>query len=421
MNVRLRNTGSVIDKQRTTESVPYQPHHKRRHVTLPILVATLVPVVLLVLLLMPRLLGVSLFPSGFPVFGSPPVAVVSLTEETKPLQDTYILTASQSVTGADLATRIIPDRTAKTSTAGSSTTQTTGGQTVAGTQARGVIHFENSSDAIIPIPAGTTFTTTNGVMVQTTQSVVVPPAQDGQSNTASAPALAVNAGVAGNIPAHALATTCCNGILVSNSRAFTGGVDGRNISVVTQADVNRVSSQLTPGLEKQALKQLQKQLKTNEVMAGKPTYTTTVTASSPVGAETSQVTVRVSVSAAVVAYDSELARHVAGQLLNNEATQTLGANYQVQDISSTALPQVVEQGQHGQVFLSVSARGTWAYHLLPEQLARWEANIKGTTPDVAIAYLNTQKGVAGVQVQLPFGADHIPTSTDQIKMVIVQR
>ena len=190
---------------------------------------------------------------------------------------------------------------------------------------------------------------------------------------------------------------------------------------MTQADLNRVSGPLISSLEQQAFRQLQKRVKVSEVMVGRPTYTTTVSASSPVGAETDQVTVQVSVQASVVIYNSEVARHIAAQLLNNEAAQTFGSNYQLQDVLSTGMPQVVEQGRNGLVYLNVSARGTWAYDLTPQQLAQWESAIKGATPAVAIAFLNTQKGIGGVQIRLPFGADHIPSSSDQIKMVIVRR
>ena len=421
LRARLRNTGSVVDKQRITESVPYRPYSRRRHFTLSVLAATLVPIVLLILLIMPRLLDVSLFPSGFPLFGTPPVAVVSLTEEAKVLQDKYIVTASPSAKTPDLSTRIIPDRVAPSTASGSSTTQTTGSRIIAGTRASGILSFENNSNVPVVVQSGTIFTTTSGVAVQTTQVVEVPAAQDGQNSTISAPSVAVNPGMAGNIPAQALATNCCDGLLISNPQSFTGGVNARTIRLVTQADLNRVSGPLISALRRQASRQLQKQLKANEVMVGQPTYTTTVSTSSPVGAEADQVAVQVSISAAVVVYNSGVARHVAAQLLNNEAAQSFGSNYQLQDVLSTGLPQVVEQGQNGLVYLSVSAKGTWAYALTAQQLAQWESAIKGASPAVAIAFLNTRKGVAGVQIQLPFGADHIPSSSDQIKIVVVQR
>ena len=257
--------------------------------------------------------------------------------------------------------------------------------------------------------------------MQVTQTVQVPAAQDGQNGTVSAPAQAVNAGVAGNISAQALTTRCCGGVHVGNPAAFTGGVDVQTFRVVTQADLNRASSSLVSTLQQRDSKQLQKLLKSSEVMVGQPTYTTTISASSPVGAQTDRVTVRASVLASVVIFDSAVARHVAAQLLNSEAAQTFGSQYQLQDVLATGMPQVVEQGQHGLVYLNVSAKGTWAYNLTSQQLAQWESAIKGATPAVAIAFLNTRNGVGGVQIQLPFGASNLPSSSDQIRMVVVQR
>jgi serine/threonine protein kinase len=418
MNPRI--TGSIVGRKPVTDSVPFYGRDQHRHLTPPVLAAMLVPVLLLILLIMPRLFGISLFPAGFPIFGPPPIAIVSLTTQTKTLQENYILTASLSVKTPDLSTRFIPDRMIQNTTVGSNTTQTTGTRSIAGTRASGTLRFENSSSTSVTVPAGSTFTTSSGITLQTTQTAQVPAAQDGHNGTLSIPAVAVNPGSAGNISAQTLATTCCNSLLVTNPKPFSGGVDAQTIHFVLQADLDRVSSLLVPALQRQALKQLQKQLKANEVMAGQPTYATTVTSSSAPGTQTNQVMVRVSVLANSTIYNSEQARHVAAQLLNAEAGQIFGTTYRLRDVPSTGMPQIVQQGQNGTLYLSISTRGIWDYNFSSEQLTQWESEIKGASPDVAITFLDEQKGVAGVQIQLPFGADHLPSSTDQIKIVVVQ-
>ncbi|HEV7234877.1 MAG TPA: hypothetical protein VGN15_01770, partial [Ktedonobacteraceae bacterium] len=50
------------------------------------------------------------------------------------------------------------------------------------------------------------------------------------------------------------------------------------------------------------------------------------------------------------------------------------------------------------------------------ELGKWKQSIKGATSEAALAYLNEQPGIAAVQIHLPFGADHIPTTIDQIKI-----
>jgi serine/threonine protein kinase len=419
LQAQQRVTGSIVGRKPVTDSVPFYPPGRRRQLTRPMLAAMLVPVVLLLLLILPRFFGVSPFPSGFPIFGPPPVAVVSLTTQTKTLQENYILTASPSVKTPDLSTRFIPDRVIQSSATGSETTQATGTRSIAGAQASGSLRFENSSHMPVTVAAGTTFSTATGIAVQTTQTAEVPAAQNGQNGTLAIPAVAVNAGSAGNIPAHAIATSCCDGLFVSNPKPFSNGVDARTVRVVLQADLARVSSQLVPGLERQALKLLQKQLRTDEVMANQPAYSTRVMSNSQPGAVANQVTVQVLVVSTATVYNSEQARHVAAQLLNAEAEQTFGAAYQLRGVPTTMSPHIVQQGQNGILYLSVETKGIWAYSLSAQQLAQWASEIKGATPAVAISFLNSQKGVAGVQIQLPFGTDHLPSTSDQIKIVVV--
>jgi len=109
---------------------------------------------------------------------------------------------------------------------------------------------------------------------------------------------------------------------------------------------------------------------------------------------------------------------MAAQLLSSEAMQTLGNDYQPQGIPTVATPRVVQQGKNGLVYLSVSAHGVWAYAFSSQQLAQWRQSMKGATSALALAYLNAQPGVEAVRIQLPFGADHLPSSVDQIKIVL---
>lgn len=420
LRTNQRVTGSIAGKKPVTDSVPFYTRDQRRHLTRPMFAAMLVPVVLLILLILPRLFGISLFPAGFPIFGTPPVAVVSLTTQTKTLQENYILTASPSIKTPDLSTRFIPDLVIQGSTAGNQTTQATGTRSIAGVQASGALRFVNSGNTPVTVAAGTAFSTASGIAVQTTQTAQVPAAQDGQNGTLAIPAVAVNVGTAGNIPARTIVASCCDGLSVSNPKPFSGGIDAQTVHVVQQADLDRVSGQLVPGLEKQALKLLQKQVQANELMAGQPTYSTNVTADSQPGAVANQVAVRVTVRATVTIYNSELARHVAAQLLTAEAAQTFGKSYQLRGVPTTLPPKIVQQGEKGILYLSVQTSGIWAYSLSAQQLAQWAVEIKGASPDVAISFLDSQKGVAGVQIQLPFGTDHLPSTSDQIKIVVTE-
>ena len=43
----------------------------------------------------------------------------------------------------------------------------------------------------------------------------------------------------------------------------------------------------------------------------------------------------------------------------------------------------------------------------------------GSTTQAALAFLNGQPGVKGVEITLPFGTDHLPSSVSEIKIILV--
>jgi len=232
--------------------------------------------------------------------------------------------------------------------------------------------------------------------------------------------VAVFPGVSGNIPANTLDTTCCNDqVVVSNPDPFAGGVDPRVVHVVTQADLDGVSNELHTQLQQRALQQLQKQFAANEVQDAQPTYVTKVVSDSLVGAQENQVRVQVSVSASVLVYNRAMARQLAKQLLSKQAIILLDSNYQLKGSPAVSTPVIVQSGSHGLIYLSVSVHGLWIYKLSSQQINSWLQSIKGATPTLAKAYLTSQPGIAGVQIQLPFGTDHLPVSVDSIKIVLV--
>src|SRR5947209_9400994 len=120
-------------KLHVTETARNRPHiteepvqKKRKHSPLPLLATMAVPIVLRTLLILPHILGINLFPVGFPVLGASPVATIYVTAKSQVLQDRYVLTASPQVQSADPATHTLPDRIAQVTLSESSTVQTTG-------------------------------------------------------------------------------------------------------------------------------------------------------------------------------------------------------------------------------------------------------------------------------------------------------
>jgi hypothetical protein len=208
-------------------------------------------------------------------------------------------------------------------------------------------------------------------------------------------------------------------VTVTNPQPFAGGVDPRLVHVVTQADLDGVRNALYQQLQRQALQQLQKQLVANEVEAAQPNYVSKVVSDSGPGTQVDEVKVQVSVSATTFVYNIVTARQVAEQLLYKQARVLLDSNYQLKGAPTIANPVIVQQGSKGVIYLSVSAHGLWMYTISSQQISRWQQSIKGATPTLARTYLVSQAGVADAQIQLPFGADHLPVSIDQIKIALV--
>ena len=410
----------------STQLAPARPRpggskrKKNRRFALAVVAATLVPIILLLALLLPRVLGVSLFPTGFPLVGASPVATVSVTVQSQVVQDTYLLMAAPQITHYDLTTRTIPDRLLVGTASDSRTVSTSGMLTIPGAQARGTLFFDNSSHQSFFLQSGTPFMASDNVQIVLAQDVTIPPRQDGTDGTITASAVSAAPGAAGNISAGALATTCCNNqVVVSNSQAFSGGTDPRTIHVVAQADLNSASNALTPGVEKQALQKIQGQIGASEVKAGPPVFAIESSSNQPVGVHSDTVTVQVSVTASVTVYNMQTARQVAQQLLDEKAVQSLGVHYQLNAPLVLANPVVTAQEKNGVIYLSVSVHGTWFYQISQQQINLWRQSIKGATPQLAKAFMVQQPGVAGVNIQLPFGADHLPSSLDQIQVVLV--
>ena len=393
---------------------------KNRRFTLAVVGATLVPVILLLVLVVPSVLGISLFPVGFPLVGASPLATVTVTVKSQAVQDTYLLMATPQIMQPDLTTRAIPDRLLTANVSGSRAMFTTGTLTIPGTQARGRLLFDNSSQQSFFLQSGTPFMASDGVQVVLTQPVTIPPRKDGADGTIFSSAMAATPGVAGNIASGALTTTCCNNqVVVSNSQAFSGGIDPHTVHIVAQADLNTARDALIPGLEKQALQKIQGQMAANEVKTASPAFVTGISSDQPVGARSNTVNVQVSVSVTMMVYNAQTARQVAQQLLDEKAVQNLGGNYQLKNPLVVANPIITAQEKNGVIYLSVAVRGLWFYQITQQQTHLWQQSIKGATTQLAQAFIIQQPGVANVHIQLPFGTDHLPISIDQIQIVLV--
>ena len=416
----VENDALMPTSPRRPPATPAQARKRGRRFNIALVVGIIVPVLLILLLLLPRVFGIALLPAGFPLLGAPPVARISLTVKTAQVRDTFLLTASPQATQEEVSAHIIPDRSATNSASGSRTVATSGQQESGGTRARGSLLFENSGLTQVSISANFTFTASNGVQVRLDNSIVVPAHTRGANGRATGQASAVEVGQSGNLAAETLHTTCCgDAVTVSNPSPFSGGSNASATHAVAQSDLDGVANALTSGLDQQALQAIDRQLRPGEVQAGTPNYHVSVTSNPAVGAVADQVTVTVSVSATALVYNMQAANDLARQLLTNEAAQSPGRAYGLRGSLHVSTPTVEQQGSAGQLYLSVSASGLWAYQISAQAEEQWKQAIKGASLPLAQSYLTTRAGILSAHIQLPFGTDHLPTNEAQIIFVIV--
>src|SRR5689334_25040067 len=135
------------------------------------------------------------------------------------------MTPNTQIIKPNLKTQINPDRSVSIIAIANRTVASSNLKPISELQASGTVLFDNSGHSAYSVAAGIVFTTSAGVEIKLTKSIVVPPRNEGQDGTISASAVAVFPGATGNIAANALNTMCCNNQLtVSNPQPFSGGV-----------------------------------------------------------------------------------------------------------------------------------------------------------------------------------------------------
>ncbi|MGH2481150.1 MAG: hypothetical protein ACRDHW_15955, partial [Ktedonobacteraceae bacterium] len=298
---------------------------------------------------------------------------------------------------------------------GSRSVATSGTRSISGTQASGSLFFSNGAPVLVRVASGTLFTAHNGVQIRLVRSIIIP-----AGGTGSAPGVAIEDGQSGNLAPNALNAPCCLNLMVtvSNPAAFSGGSDARVTHLVAQSDLDGVRAALVPGLQQQVGQLLDARLASGEALAGTPAYTINVTSDSPVGSQATQANVTVSVSASALVYSTRVVGGLAHQLLSNEAVQTLGTGYQLHSGLTINPPRLEQQGNAGQLYLSVTVSGLWIYNLTANIEHQWRQAIKGASATLAQNYLGTRPGIHAVRIVLPFGTDHLPTDDGQIVFVV---
>ncbi len=170
-----------------------------------------------------------------------PVAYVTLVPARQPVAVTVDLTATTGIDYPDVDRRLIPARLLELQIEGNGALPTTGRRDAPDQRATGTVTFINRQTAPLEIPMGTVVRTSTGTNVRfrTTVTGTLPA---GIGATVEVPIEAIDPGPAGNVRSGTI--TQIDGPLapvlrVINAQPTTGG-SVRQVSVVTEADKNRL-------------------------------------------------------------------------------------------------------------------------------------------------------------------------------------
>ncbi|GCE46408.1 serine/threonine protein kinase [Thermosporothrix hazakensis] len=420
----VHTTDDFQPRARTTEDVIEPPKRRavprHRRLLLPLLFCLIATSMLLTLLILPHVFGISIFPAGFPVLGTPGDAMIYVTPESKTLENSFVLSASPQSKVPSVEARTLPDRVISKQQQGSSTIQAQTTRTVEGAQARGQLEFYNTNLLPVTIPAQTTLDGPNGLKIQTLTEIKIPGRTLTEPGRATTDALVTTPGSAGNIPPETLNGPCCSkGVTVRNPEAFSGGVDGQVLHVIQNEDVEKAKATLTEKLQKEVRDQITKALGKDETLAGQPELSVKATVDPPLDTQPEAVTITIRVDGRGVAYRRAVAEQLATRLLELQAKQQLKDAFTLHDTIKPVGALTARNGPNNIIFLTVTVRGTWLYHFSKQEIGNWPESVKGATVEAALAYLNQQHGIANVEVKLPFGSDHLPGEIERIKVVVV--
>jgi hypothetical protein len=196
--------------------------------------------------------------------------------------------------------------------------------------ARGTITFYNGSFTSQNVPRGTQLTGKDGANVVTDNAVIIPPATSSTPptfGTVSVSAHAIFTGPMGNISARDINSYSLGAsILAQNTAPFTGGMDARDFSIVTQTDIDNALNPLKTQVTQSVQTQLEREVITGQSLIP-PLCSTNIFLDHKQGEEASKVKMTYSESCKAMAYDTASLQKVGLEILMGLAEKQLGANY----------------------------------------------------------------------------------------------
>ncbi|HEX6385871.1 MAG TPA: baseplate J/gp47 family protein, partial [Anaerolineae bacterium] len=197
-----------------------------------------------------------------------PRATVILEPETRPLRVTAVVVADPALEAVDYRRAAVPGRLLVVTHAWQAEVETTGAVEVPSAPARGSVVFVNQQAEEIAVPAGTQVSTSDSsnVTFETLEEITLAGVV---GSTAEVEVVAVEPGPQGNVDAgrvDQVQDSLADRVEVRNVEPIGGG-GLRTAPAVTQADINRLRSQVLQFLQALAVSEMEAQLAEGEFLA----------------------------------------------------------------------------------------------------------------------------------------------------------
>lgn len=314
-----------------------------------------------------------------------PGATITLHPKVLPLQISRQVVADPFANSENANEGVVPARILTATETWTASVETTGVVDVPNASAQGVVIFVNKLDEAVVVPAGTRVRTSTGdtVVFQTLESVTV---EGGVGNTAEVAVIAIEPGPQGNITANGV--NVVEGSLsleldVRNLEAMEGG-SFRQATAVTQADQDRLHSQVLQFVQALALAEMETELTAREFLPAASLSVVAIqheTYSHFVGEQTSRLTLEIQAEVRGTAVDTST---TIGSIYTALAAQVPPGYELVPESIRLEKGDVVAVDEAGRVTLAMNGWGMMAAQLhLTEPLVK----ISGQERQTAVTYL----------------------------------
>lgn len=254
-----------------------------------------------------------------------PKSTLALTFSTKPLEESVVITLSETASTLDSIASVVPVERTSVEVSGEKDLETTGKKTV-GDPSTGKVTIYNRTSLTKTFVKGTTLT--SGTLKFTLDSDVTVASKSAGSDYIDVPGKAVAAitaaqiGASGNLGADTeftLAAFTKDSYVAKNDEGLTGG-NSKEIQVVTQEDKNSLIKSLTADLLQKAKAQVESE---NSPEIGyyvleSGSQVVNETYSDKVGSEASMLTAKLTLKVAILRYKKSHVTELVGTALNQK-------------------------------------------------------------------------------------------------------